>query len=52
MHQRMSDLIFCDPEKKRQAEGILHPLIKKSIFEELALHAKAVYCRCGGAAAL
>lgn len=40
MHQRMSDLIFCDPEKKRQAEGILHPLIKKRIFEELALHAK------------
>ena len=40
MPQRMSDLIFCDPEKKRQAEGILHPLIKKRIFEELALHAK------------
>lgn len=40
MPQRMSDLIFCDPEKKRQAEGILHPLIKKRIFDELALHAK------------
>lgn len=38
--QRMSDLIFCDPEKKRQAEGILHPLIKQRILQEIAQHGK------------
>lgn len=32
----MSDLIFSDPIKKKQAENILHPLIRQRISEELA----------------
>lgn len=34
--QKMSDLIFSDPVKKKQAEGILHPLIKEEIINRLA----------------
>lgn len=29
--QKMSDLIFSDPDKKKQAEAILHPMIKEEI---------------------
>lgn len=34
--QKMSDLIFSDPEKKKQAEAILHPMIKEEITKTLA----------------
>lgn len=34
----MSNLIFSDPIKKKQAEDILHPLIKQRIFKELEVH--------------
>lgn len=35
--QKMSDLIFSDPEKKKQAEAILHPMIKEEITKTLAI---------------
>ena len=38
--QYMSNLIFSDPVKKQQAEGILHPLIKQRILQEVARHAQ------------
>lgn len=37
-HKAMSDLIFSDSVKKKQAENILHPLIKERIHEELQRH--------------
>lgn len=33
--RNMSDQIFSDPEKKRMAEAILHPLIKKEIQRQV-----------------
>lgn len=35
--QKLSNLIFQNPEKKAQLEGILHPLIKQEIRQEVAL---------------
>lgn len=35
--QKLSNLIFQNPEKKAQLEGILHPLIKQEIRHEVAL---------------
>lgn len=31
----MREIVFSDPKKKEQLEAILHPMIKKEIFEEL-----------------
>ena len=31
----MREIVFSDPKKKEKLEAILHPMIKKEIFEEL-----------------
>lgn len=36
--QKMSTLIFSNPEKKQQLEAILHPLIKEEVFETIKQH--------------
>lgn len=36
--RKMSDVIFCDTEKRKKAEQVLHPLIQEKIIKELAKH--------------
>ena len=39
----MREIVFSDPKKKEQLEAILHPMIKKEIFEELKKVSGAAY---------
>lgn len=41
--QKLSDEIFADRQKKAQAEGILHPLIRQRILQELKKHEQEAF---------